>query len=77
MAKQAVATEAKPSIVQKIVDYFQEVRVELGKVTWPTLNDLKVSTKVTLWMLLIMSMVTFGFDQIFHFIVYVWLNLFA
>jgi preprotein translocase SecE subunit len=65
MANQATANEGKPGIVQKIQDYIRDVKVEMDKVTWPTLNDLKVSTKVTMYLLLVMGVVMFVFDWVF------------
>ncbi len=78
MLRQAsVAEGGKPGLVQKIQSFFQEVRVELGKVTWPTVNDLKVSTKVTMIMLAIMSAVVFTFDKVFGAILLAMLGLAA
>lgn len=75
MAKQAVAVEAKPTIVQRATDFVTEVRQELDKVTWPTAEDVKVSTKVCLYMLLGMVTVIFAFDRVFNFIVMTLLKL--
>lgn len=75
MAKQAVATEAKPGPIQRLMDFFQEVRHELDKVTWPTVDDVKVSTRVCMYMLIGMAGVIFAFDQIFNRIVLLMLSL--
>ncbi len=69
MAKQAVAVEAKPTIVQRVTDFVTEVRQELDKVTWPTVEDVKVSTRVCVYMLLGMVGVIFAFDRVFNFLV--------
>ena len=69
MAKQAVAVETKPGIIQRVQDFVTEVRQELDKVTWPTVEDVKVSTRVCLYMLAGMIVVVFGLDQVFNFIV--------
>jgi preprotein translocase SecE subunit len=69
MAKQAVAVETKPGIFQRVQDFITEVRQELDKVTWPTVEDVKVSTRVCLYMLAGMIVVVFGLDQVFNFIV--------
>ncbi len=66
MAKQPVNNEQKPSLLQRIKDFFSEVRTEMDKVTWPTKDDLKVSTKVTMYMLGTMAAVVFLFDQVFN-----------
>lgn len=72
MLKQSNAAEAKPGFVQRAMTYLQEVQVELGKVTWPTKEDLKVSTKVTMMMLCIMAGIIFAYDIFFGQVV-VWL----
>jgi preprotein translocase SecE subunit len=69
MAKQAVAVEAKPTIVQRATEFVSEVRQELDKVTWPTVEDVKVSTRVCVYMLLGMVAVIFAFDRVFNFFV--------
>ena len=69
MAKQAVAVETKPGIFQRVQDFITEVRQELDKVTWPTVEDVKVSTRVCLYMLAGMIVVVFGLDQVINFIV--------
>ncbi len=66
MARDAVAS-AKPGPFQRLQDFIKDVNVELGKVTWPTRDDLKVSTKVTLFMLLVMAGIIFVFDKVFQF----------
>lgn len=75
MAKQVNTTEGKPSLNKRLQDFIQEVRVELSKVTWPTMDDLKVSTKVTMYLLGIMAAVIFCFDHIFQFAVLMLLRL--
>lgn len=77
MLKQTTMAEGKPGIVQRVQEFFQEVRTELGKVTWPTVDDLKVSTKVTMLMLAIVSIILFLFDQVFQRVILVLLSLAA
>ncbi len=72
MLKQSNAVESKPGVVQRVTTYLQEVQVELGKVTWPSREDLKVSTKVTMMMLGIMAGIIFVYDVFFGQVV-VWL----
>ena len=69
MAKQAVAGEEKLGFFGRITTYYGEVRTEMDKVTWPTREDLQVSTKVCLIMLVAMAGIIFFFDQVFQFIV--------
>lgn len=76
MAKNTTtATEAKPGPIERLKNFLQEVRAELNKVTWPTMEDLQVSTKVTLFLLGVMAIIIFGFDQVFQFVVLMLLNL--
>ncbi|HPO12765.1 MAG TPA: preprotein translocase subunit SecE [Candidatus Hydrogenedentes bacterium] len=77
MLKQTTMAEGKPGVVQRVQEFFQEVRTELGKVTWPTVNDLKVSTKVTMLLLGIVAAIIFLFDQVFQRVILVLLNLAA
>ena len=63
--------------MQKAKAFLQETRVELGKVTWPTVDDLKVSTKVTMILLAIMSGVIFVYDKVFGLVVIMLLKLAA
>jgi preprotein translocase subunit SecE len=41
--------------VQKIITFFQEVRTELTKVTWPTRTEIVGSTVVTIIVSVILS----------------------
>lgn len=77
MANQATAGEGKPNFIRRAQDYISDVKVEMDKVTWPTVNDLKVSTKVTMYLLLIMGGVMFAFDWIFAKMVLLLLSLSA
>jgi len=69
MAKQATATEPRPNPIQRLTDFINEVRQEMDKVTWPTWDDLKVSTKVCMFMLLGMAAIIYGFDFVFNVII--------
>lgn len=62
----ATVTEQKPGLVARVQGFYAEVVVEMGKVTWPTLDDLKVSTKVTMFLLFAMAAVVFVFDKVFE-----------
>lgn len=62
----ATATEQKPGVVARVQTFYHDVTAEMHKVTWPTLDDLKVSTKVTMFLLLAMAAVIFLFDKVFE-----------
>ena len=51
-------------MVKKIQTFFQEVRAEMGKVTWSTREELVGSTGVVLMTMLILS-VFIGFADLF------------
>ena len=69
MAKQMTADEARPGIIARIQEFFDDVVSELKKVTWPTREDLMASTKVTLFLLLIMAAIVFVYDRVFGFVI--------
>ncbi len=66
----AVATDNKQGIVGRLRTFFEEVMYELKKVTWPTMEDLKVSTKVTLFLLGAMAFIVLVYDKVFEFVVF-------
>ena len=71
----ATATEQKLGPIARLKLFYEEVMTEMGKVTWPTLDDLKVSTKVTMFLLLAMAAIIFVFDKVFEQFVLMLLNL--
>ena len=67
MAKVAVTTPEKaPGPIGRLINYLREVRVELEKVTWPTMPELKASTTIVLIFLVIMAVMTGVMDAIFQ-----------
>ena len=50
----ATVVEKKPGLIQRWQTFIAEVKEEMSKVTWPSFEDLKVMTKVTMMMLVIM-----------------------
>jgi preprotein translocase subunit SecE len=64
MAKQSAAIEAKPNLIQRVRDFYEEVMAEMKKVTWPTRPDLITSTKVTLFLIAVMTLIMFGYDNL-------------
>lgn len=69
MAKQITTTETNPGLFQRIQGFFNDVISELKKVTWPTREDLMASTKVTLFLLVIMAFIIFVYDRFFGFLI--------
>jgi preprotein translocase subunit SecE len=65
----AVTEQEKTGPIKRLQEFIFEVRAEMEKVTWPTKNDLKVSTQVTLLLLCIMAAIIFVFDRVFQILV--------
>ena len=57
-------TETKLGFFQKIGKWFREMRSELKKVIWPTGKQLTNNTLISLGMMVIAALFTWGFDQI-------------
>ncbi|HDP33812.1 MAG TPA: preprotein translocase subunit SecE [Candidatus Hydrogenedentes bacterium] len=74
MAKQVTADEPRAGIVTRIQEFFDDIISELKKVTWPSREDLVASTKVTLFLLLIMAAIVFVYDRVFGFVIMMILN---
>lgn len=69
MAKQSVMAADKPNPFGRLKEFLQEVRVEMSKVAWPSVDELKQSTTVVLLMLGIVGAIIFVFDQVFSFVI--------
>jgi preprotein translocase subunit SecE len=54
---------------QKIKHFFSETRVEMRKVTWPTRDELKESTKIVIVATFVVTMFIGIIDQILTLIV--------
>lgn len=68
MAKGSAVTAAKPGLFDRIAEFYQDVKVEMSKVTWPSKEDLKASTVIVLLCLAFFGIVIGLFDFIFQFI---------
>ena len=70
MAKAGVVEHSEtPGLIQRIRTFFDDVMVELKKVTWPTRDDLLTSTKVTLVLIAILAALIFLYDQILGWVI--------
>ena len=69
MARQAVAAESKPSIAVRVKEFYEEVRSEMTKVTWPSLEELKTSTSVVLMLLAISAGIIYVLDFVLQIVV--------
>ncbi len=48
---------------QKIIDFFQGVKKEMKKVTWPTKEELKESTAIVIVVCLLLALFTYAVDM--------------
>ena len=55
MARQATATTQRTNPITRAKVFFEEVRVEMSKVVWPSWEELKTQTTVVLILLVIMA----------------------
>jgi preprotein translocase subunit SecE len=62
---QARAKAARPAEKKGFMKFLRDVRVEMGKVTWPTRKDLAQSTLVVLVAVAIATVYTFALDTVF------------
>jgi len=58
-----LSTKAK-SMKEKILNFFNDVVKEMGKVTWPSREELVESTKIVILVSLIISVFTWGIDTV-------------
>ena len=49
----------------KLINFLKEVRVELGKVTWPTREELRESTFVVIVTVLVITVFIGAVDKVF------------
>ncbi len=54
---------------EKIGNFFSEVKVEMRKVTWPTRDELKDSTKLVIMASLVVSVFIGAVDSFLSFII--------
>jgi preprotein translocase subunit SecE len=53
---------------QRFIDFLKESRVELGKISWPTRNELRESTLVVIVSVIFITIFIGAVDQIFNFL---------
>jgi preprotein translocase subunit SecE len=66
MAKDTTMGQLKPGPFQRLQLFLQEVKTEMDKVTWPTKDELRAQTQVTIILLGIMAAIIFVYDQVFQ-----------
>ena len=66
-AKAAVAVkkdDTKPGFFKRVGKWFREMKSELKKVIWPSKDQLVKNSLISVGMILISSVVIWGFDEI-------------
>ena len=51
---------------QKLVEFLKDVRAEIGKITWPTREELRGSTVIVIVTVLLLTFFVAVVDQIFN-----------
>ena len=75
MAKLPTGTAERTSPIIRARDFFQEVNIEMRKVAWPSVEELKQSTQVVLLLLAILGTIVFAYDLVFKFVIIQFLRL--
>ena len=75
MAKQVTSATTSSNPLIRLKSFFQEVRVEMSKVTWPTLDEVKSSTTIVMMLLAILASIVFVYDKVFEKIIVTLLKL--
>ena len=66
--------QAKPNIFARIANYFKDVKAEMKKVVWPSLEKVKQNTITVLVYVLIVGVVICGLDWLFTWLMSLFLN---
>lgn len=72
-AARPLAPRQGPALVQRIVRYLREVRIELARVDWPSRKELVGSTLVVVVVLVALSLYLGAWDYLFTFTIRRWL----
>ena len=68
MATEALVEGSERGRIARIVGFFRDVRGELRKVTWPTLDELKKATTVIIIFVSVMGLMIGLMDAAFQFV---------
>ncbi len=66
--------QAKPKFFARIANYFKDVKAEMKKVVWPSLEKVKQNTITVLVYVLIVGVVICGLDWLFTWLMSLFLN---
>jgi len=59
--------DVKPTLFARARNFYQDVMVEMSKVTWPSKDELKSSTSVVLFLLGVVMVIVYVYDIVFQF----------
>ena len=65
MAKQATADAGKRNPILALRGFYRDVKMEMGKVAWPTRDEIKSSTQIVMLLLVLLATIVYGFDFVF------------
>lgn len=65
-----MSTETKVTPYNRVRDFILEIQAEMLKVTWPSKEDLQVSTRVVVMLLVAMAVLVYVADQVFAKLIY-------
>ena len=68
MAEEKLTTTTQTGWMDQAREFVKDVRVEFGRVSWPTREELRDSTLVVIVMVLLVSAYLFVWDRIFAFL---------
>ncbi|HOS03281.1 MAG TPA: preprotein translocase subunit SecE [Candidatus Hydrogenedentes bacterium] len=61
------AAPVKLGPIARFQEFLQEVKAEMAKVSWPSQEEIKASTWIVAFLLLIIGGIMFVFDVVFQF----------
>jgi preprotein translocase subunit SecE len=68
VATEALAGGAERGRLARVVDFLRDVRGEVRKVTWPTMDELKKATMVIVLFVMVLGLVIGLMDAAFQFV---------
>lgn len=68
MATEALTEGERKGRLARIAEFLRDVRAELRKVTWPTMDELKKATTVIIIVVMVLGLVIGVMDSAFQFV---------
>ena len=68
MAKQTASAAVRPGVVARATEFLREVKTEMVKVAWPSMEEVKSSTTVVLFLVAIIATIIYLYDMVFLFV---------